>query len=111
MPGDLVYFMLPVADEERAHAFFGGLFGWEFAPGNVPGGSQITNSTPPGGMFAGGDQGPPQVWFEVDDIETAVTRIRELGGQAGEVGEIESGHIASCRDDQGTPFNVWASRD
>jgi predicted enzyme related to lactoylglutathione lyase len=111
MPGDLVYFMLPVADEERAHAFFGGLFGWEFGPGNVPGGSQITNSTPPGGMFAGGDPGPPQVWFEVDDIETAATRIRELGGQAGEIEEIESGQIASCRDDQGTPFNVWAGRD
>ena len=111
MPGDLVYFMLPVADEERAHAFFGGLFGWVFAPGNVPDGSQITNSTPPGGMFAGGEPGEAKVWFEVDDIEAALTRIRELGGQAGEVGEIESGHIASCRDDQGTPFNVWASRD
>ena len=35
MPGDLVYFMLPVADEERAHAFFGGLFGWEFEPGRT----------------------------------------------------------------------------
>jgi predicted enzyme related to lactoylglutathione lyase len=111
MPGDLVYFMLPVADEARAHAFFGGLFGWEFASGNVPGGSQIANSTPPGGMFAGGKPGPVQVWFEVDDIGAACAQVRGLGGEADEPEEIESGHIASCRDDQGTPFNVWASRD
>jgi predicted enzyme related to lactoylglutathione lyase len=51
------------------------------------------------------------VWFEVDDIEAALARIRELGGEAGEPGEIASGYMASCRDDQGTPFNVWASRD
>jgi predicted enzyme related to lactoylglutathione lyase len=111
MHGDLAYFMLPVDDEERAHAFFGAVFGWEFAPGNVPGGSQITNSTPPGGMFAGGEAGEAKVWFEVDDIEAALARIRELGGEAGEAGEIASGYMASCRDDQGTPFNVWASRD
>jgi hypothetical protein len=111
MTGDLVYFMLTVPDEKRAHAFFGGLFGWEFGPGNVPGGSQITNSTPPGGMFAGGEAEKPEVWFEVDDMDAALARIRELGGEAGEMGEIESGYVASCRDDQGTPFNVWASRD
>jgi predicted enzyme related to lactoylglutathione lyase len=110
MHGDLAYFMLPVGDEERAHAFFGRLFGWEFAPGNVPGGSQITNSTPPGGMFAGGEAGGPEVWFEVDDIDGALAKVRELGGQAGEAGEIASGYMASCKDDQGTPFNVWASR-
>ena len=110
MRGDLVYFMLPVSDAERAHAFFGSLFGWEFSAGNVPDGSQITSSTPPGGMFAGGEAGKPEVWFEVDDVEAATQQIRELGGEAGEIGEVESGYIASCRDDQGTPFNVWASR-
>jgi uncharacterized protein len=110
MRGDLVYFMVPVGDAERAQKFFGSLFGWEFGPGNVPDGFQITNSTPPGGMFAGGEAGRPEVWFEVDEIEAAVRQIRDLGGEAGEVAEIGSGHMAECRDDQGTPFNVWASR-
>jgi predicted enzyme related to lactoylglutathione lyase len=111
MPGDLVYFALPVHDEQRAHAFFGALFGWEFAPGNVADSSQITNSTPPGGMFARAEPGRAEVWFEVDDIEAGLVRVRELGGHAGEAEEIPSGFMASCRDDQGTPFNVWASRD
>jgi predicted enzyme related to lactoylglutathione lyase len=111
MPGDLAYFMLTVGDAERAEAFFGGLFGWEFGPGSVPEGRQITNSTPPGGLFATGSPSKPEVWFEVDDIEAALARIRELGGEPGEAEEIASGYMASCRDDQGTPFNVWASRD
>jgi uncharacterized protein len=110
MPGDLVYFMLPVADEARAHAFFGGLFGWEFTAGNVPGGSQIANSTPMGGLHAGGEPGKPEVWFSVDDMEAARERIRELGGEADEAQKIPSGYMASCRDDQGTPFNIWAER-
>lgn len=109
MPGDLVYFMLPVADEQRAHAFFGSLFGWEFAPGNVPGGSSITNSTPRGGMYAGEEPGKPEVWFEVDDMDAARARIQELGGQADEAQKIASGSMAGCRDDQGTPFNIWAA--
>jgi len=111
MPGDLVYFMLPVDDGARAQAFFGGLFGWEFQSGNVADGFQITNSTPPGGMFAGGETGKPEVWFDVDDIGDAVAKVRALGGHAGEIGEVGSGYVAECRDDQGTPFNLWSSRD
>ena len=109
MPGDLVYFMLPVADEARAHAFFGSLFGWEFGPGNVPGGSSIANATPRGGMHAGGEPGKPEVWFDVEDVDAAIAQIRELGGEADEPQEIPSGFMASCRDDQGTPFNIWAA--
>ena len=111
MPGDLAYFMLTVNDAERAERFFGDLFGWEFAPGNVPEGRQIANSTPPGGLFATGTPAKAEVWFEVHDIEAALDRIRELGGEAGQAEEIASGHMASCKDDQGTPFNVWASRE
>jgi predicted enzyme related to lactoylglutathione lyase len=111
MPGDLVYFMLPVADAQQAQTFFGELFGWEFGAGNVPDGVQIANSTPPGGMFAGGDPAKAEVWFDVDDIGAAVATVRRLGGEAGEIGEVESGYIAACRDDQGTPFNLWATRD
>jgi uncharacterized protein len=44
----------------------------------------------------------------VDDIQAAVTKVRELGGEAGAPEEIASGFMASCRDDQGTKFNLWA---
>jgi hypothetical protein len=60
-------------------------------------------------MFAG-EAGPPRVFFGVDDIEAGVARVRELGGEAGEPQEIESGFMAECRDDQGVPFGLWAPR-
>lgn len=110
MAGEIVYFMLPVPDAERAQGFYGGLFGWQFEPGSVPGGYQITNSTPPGGLFGGGEGSSAEVWFGVDDIDVALTRVRELGGEADDPEEIESGFMASCRDDQGTRFNLWAPR-
>jgi predicted enzyme related to lactoylglutathione lyase len=111
MRGDLVYFMIPTADAERAHAFYGGLFGWRFSPGNVPGGFNVEGSTPAGGLYAGGEAGAPEVWFEVDDIEAACARVVELGGRAGAVEEIGSGWMAACADDQGSPLNLWAGRD
>src|SRR5262245_40019086 len=110
MAGDLVYFTVPVRDGERGKAFYGALFGWEFARGNVPGGFQISNTQPPGGLIGGGGTGTPQVWFGVEDIESALAKVRDLGGEAGEPEEIESGFMASCRDDQGTEFNLWAPK-
>lgn len=110
MAGELVYFTVNAADAERAKRFYGELFGWEFAEGNVPGGSQITNVAPHGGLFAGGDRTAPQVWFQVDDIEVGVERVRALGGEADEPQAIASGFIAACRDDQGNELNLWAPK-
>ena len=107
-PGDLVYFVVPVADADRGRAFYGELFGWDFSPGNVPGGFNVTNTTPPGGLHGGGEGRAPQVWFGVEDIEAACAKVRELGGEAGEPEKIASGWMASCTDDQGTSFNLWA---
>ena len=109
MSGDLVYFTMRTADTARAQAFYGEVLGWEFGAGNVPGGSQITNSSPPGGMFEGGEAGAPEVYFGVDDIHAAVARVRELGGEAEDPQEIPSGYMSHCRDDQGAPFNLWSA--
>ena len=104
--GDLVYFWIPVPDGDRAQHFYGELLGWKFAPGNVPGGSQMTNVTPPGGLQGGGEGGL-QVAFEVDDLDAALARVRELGGEADDPIEIPTGRYAPCRDDQGVEFNLW----
>lgn len=111
MAGDLVYFVVPVPDAERGKAFYGRLLGWEFEPGNVPGGFQISDTEPPGGLFGGGPGSSPSVYFRVDDIDQAVATVRELGGEViAQPEEIESGFMASCRDDQGTEFNLWAPK-
>jgi hypothetical protein len=53
------------------------------------------------------------VFFRVDDMETALVRVRELGGQVDDMdveGDDESvarfGRFKLCRDDQGSSFGL-----
>lgn len=108
--GDLFYFVLPVADDERAKRFYGDLFGWEFTPGTHPRGWNITTVQPPGGLFGAGAPGPISVYFRVPDIEAAVAAVTEAGGTAGPVETNRAGWHASCRDDQDTEFYVSSVR-
>jgi predicted enzyme related to lactoylglutathione lyase len=105
--GDLCYFVMPAADAGRAQSFYGGLLGWRFSPGNVPGGSNIEGVSPPGGMFEGGEGGP-ELYFMVDDLEAAIARVRELGGEADEPEPTHGGRFSRCQDDQGARFGIWA---
>lgn len=109
--GKLSYFEIPVPDAGRARAFYGDLFGWDFEEGNFPDYFMIPNASPLAGL-SGGEEGPhPRVFFDVEDMEKAVARVRGLGGQAGDPQEVPSGHFARCRDDQGTHFTLWQSKD
>ena len=49
----------------------------------------------------------PRVFFTVDDLDEAVTTVRDLGGEADEPVTIPSGRFARCRDDQGTAITLW----
>jgi len=109
--GDLVYFMIPVKDGGKGKTFYGSLFGWDFTAGTVPGGFNIEGPNPPGGLFGGGPGDRPQVWFGVADLEAALEKVRGLGGHASPPEEIQSGFMASCIDDQGTKFNLWAPKE
>ena len=105
---ELCYFTIGAPDPERAQGFYGGLFGWSFAPGTVPGGLHVEGSVPPAGIH-GGDEAGIRVYFRVDDIAAAVTRVEELGGEAGEIeGSVAAGGAyAACRDDQGVAFSLF----
>lgn len=63
-----------------ASAFFTELFGWKVQV-QAHGGPIDTGSAVPGGMHR--DPGPPQhyLYFAVDDIEAAMKRVVELGGE------------------------------
>ena len=113
MTGQLSFFELGVGDAERGRAFFEGLFGWKFEPGPSGGGFVITTPNVPGGMHGGDAGAAPYVFFEVDDMEAALTRVRELGGEVEETnveGDEAStarfGRFKLCRDDQGSPFGL-----
>jgi uncharacterized protein len=111
MNGELSFFELGVGDIARARDFYGSLFGWEF----VDEGNGATIETPniPGGIHPGDAGASPYVFFRVDDLNAAVARVRELGGDTGDWAETEDpdtaarfGRFVMCKDDQGSPFGL-----
>jgi uncharacterized glyoxalase superfamily protein PhnB len=102
--GDLYYFTLPVSDLARAKRFFGGVLGWQF--GDAEQGHIENISAPPGGLNDKTTDSGVRLWFVVDDIHSAVARVRELGGRADDPVYYDSGWSADCTDDQGTVFSL-----
>ena len=111
MNGELSFFELGVGDPDRARAFYGSLFGWEFV--DEGGGATIETPNIPGGLHGGDAGASPYLFFRVDDIEAASDRVRELGGEVEmipgdgtEESAAEFGHFRLCRDDQGSSFGL-----
>ena len=73
----------------------------------------IATPTLEGGIH-GGDRGAsPYVFFAVDDMETALERVRQLGGsvedmdvEGDEASQSSFGRFKLCRDDQGSAFGL-----
>ncbi len=101
--GYLFYFTLPAPDADRAARFYRELFDWDLHQGDQ--GFHVNGVYPPMGLSTN-DSDAPAVWIEVADIEAAVARVRELGGEAEEPVHYDSGWNAACRDDQGVVFNM-----
>jgi uncharacterized protein len=113
MAGELTFFELGVEDTERGRAFYEGLFGWKFETGPSGSGFAIDAPNVPGGMHGGDAGAAPYVFFRVEDMEAALERVRELGGEVVEMNvEGDDGSVATfgrfklCRDDQGSPFGL-----
>jgi len=102
--GDVFYFVQPVANDD-AKSFYTSVLGWELTPGSHPGGWNITNVTPPGGLFVS-TAGNTDLYFQVADVDAAKELIRQAGGTAGETRPNTHGHHAACADDQGTAFSI-----
>jgi uncharacterized protein len=106
MVGEPSHFELGVPDAVRAKAFYGELLGWSFMATHGEN-AWIETKGVRGGLHEGDDAANIVVYFSVPDIEAAVARVRELGGQADEPGASETGgRFASCRDDQGVAFGL-----
>jgi uncharacterized glyoxalase superfamily protein PhnB len=107
-PGDVAYVTMVVPDDERATAFYGAVLGWRFAPGSGPGMWRAEGVRPSVGLW--GDPAQPrevQLCYRVADVAAAADRVREHGGEAGEVDRRPYGLMADCVDDQGTRFQLW----
>jgi uncharacterized protein len=119
-PGRVGWHELLASDWQKAFAFYGELFGWQRADGEIgptdmyqlfsAGGQTI------GGMFAKRPTDPVPYWLfyiNVDDIDAAMERVKTGGGQIFE-GPLEmpgGNWIARCGDPQGAAFALQGQRN
>lgn len=102
--GDLAYVTFEVTDSARHRAFFGAVLGWEFEAGRVEDGWGPIGVQPMTGVSGRHAREVALPMWQVDDIETAVGRVRDAGGTASDVQSQPYGLMAECADDQGGRF-------
>ena len=114
MAGKLVHFELPAEDTSRARSFWSGVFGWEFGDSAMPDFEyyMVQTGEDQGGAIyppMAGEKGPI-VYFDTDDIDASVVKVREHGGQADDKQSIPHiGWFARCTDTEGNSFSLYQS--
>ena len=111
MAGNVVHYEISAADVDRAQGFWSGLFGWEFGESAMPEGEyRMARTGEQSGVALSsyGEPGHPNVYFDVDDMDAAIARVRELGGQAEDKQPVPTmGWFTACRDTEGNAFSLW----
>lgn len=114
MPGKLVHFEIAADDDSRAMDFYKQVFGWTFEDSGMPGISY--NLTQAGGDPGGAvykaeeSQAGVLVYFDTDDVDASVAKVREVGGEAEDKGPIPGiGWFSHCRDTEGNAFGIFQS--
>ncbi|MEU4518593.1 VOC family protein [Amycolatopsis sp. NPDC024027] len=105
--GEAMYFTFQVPEASPAKAFYGAVLGWQFTPGSTVDSWGFSGPGLEGGLWAGDRQVGWKLMYAVDDLESAMVRVREQGGQAGEVEHHPYGNTADCTDNQGIEFWLW----
>ena len=111
--GDITHIEIPVTDQGRATAFYGGLFGWDIkeapgfegypmwqAPNKISGGGLVTRSEP---------SDRPVSFVEVDSIDDTVAKVVELGGTVLKAKQpiSETSWWASVADPDGNQLGLY----
>ncbi len=111
MAGEVVHIEFPSQDADRAKAFWGGLFGWQFQDMSSPEIAYYMAQTSPSSgaaVMPSESRGHPNYYFATDDIDASSAKVRELGGEAGERTPVPGhGWFAACKDSEGNEFHLW----
>jgi uncharacterized glyoxalase superfamily protein PhnB len=102
--GEIAYVTIEVPDSAKTRAFYGSVLGWHFIPGNVADGWQVEGVHPMVGISGGHRLATTLPMYQVRDVASAVAKVREGGGSAGELETHPYGITANCEDDQETRF-------
>jgi predicted enzyme related to lactoylglutathione lyase len=112
MAGKLVHFELLTKDAARAKRFYSSVFGWKFKDSEIPGVEYylIDGIEPGGGLNPQQDAPGPVVYFDTDDIDASIKKVRDLGGKADEKMAIQGmGWFAGCVDTEGNKISLFQS--
>jgi predicted enzyme related to lactoylglutathione lyase len=113
MAGKMVHVEIVAADADRAAGFWSGVFGWEIGGSAMEGMDYrlFRSAEDQGGaVYPGENPGNLIVYFDTDDIDASVAKVRELGGTADDKQPVPSmGWFASCKDTEGNAFSLWQS--
>ena len=109
----LGYFTLDTVDIAKAKAFYSGLFGWTFDDdASRATYAHVAESNPPFGFTkVERARDLPNLYFRVEDIAAACTRVTQLGGKAAIPAESPTGLSCAVSDDQGVCFSLWQAGD
>lgn len=111
MAGKLVHFELPAKDGDRARKFYSSLLGWKFKDSGMPGLDYFMTEgiEPVAAVFTPDEQkAGPIIYFDVDDIDAAISAAKKLGGKADDKMPVPGqGWFSACVDTEGNPFSLW----
>ena len=113
MAGEIVHIEIPADDTGKAREFWGSLFGWKFEAYPGPSEYHMTRITDRSGLaitnMEPGKRGM-RSYFDVDDINAAAGRVKELGGEASDAMPVPNmGWFSVCKDTEGNEFGLWQS--
>jgi uncharacterized protein len=111
MAGKVVHVEIPAQDSSKSKEFYGSLFGWQLQTFEDQDYHMVQFDDQTGAAISGGDSSSnPVVYFDVDDIDASIAKVKDLGGQAEEKQPVPGmGWFVACKDNQGTAFSLWQS--
>lgn len=110
MAGKMVHFELPATDADRAKRFWSGVMGWKFGDSAMPGMEyyMVQTGEDQGGAVYPADEVGTKLYFDTDDIDTSIGKVRELGGKADDKSPIPGvGWFSHCTDSEGNKFSLF----
>jgi predicted enzyme related to lactoylglutathione lyase len=111
VPGRIVHFELLAKDADRASGFWNGLFGWNVGSSVMEGFDYRMfdlGDGQGGAIYPAESPGTMNVYFDTDDIDASIAKVRELGGTADDKQPVPThGWFAACKDTEGIEFHLW----
>ena len=109
----IVHVEFPAQDADRAEGFWEGFAGWNIADAGMEGFDyRMFQEDGWGGAVYPNQQNEqgPVIYFDSEDIDADLAKVRELGGQAENKEPIPHvGWFARCKDTEGNPFSLFQS--